>query len=303
MNKELVEVSICCHQQHTVVGQSRINYGIASRRLSLLMNYLFSMSRPQRYSPAAVLLGFGKRIEKASLSNSSKSVRQRFLSYKLGDGKKTCSSFCLSKENQTIPNYITFGRIFASPCLTYAVMNDMKVWALGGCLVFAFSDWLDGYIAKNYDQKSTLGAYLDPLADKVMIGSLSIGLMHHNLIPVELVGLIVGRDVFLLTMSFIIRGLDKAPDAPFFETTKTSTFEVIPSDISKVLYLLVPLVCSLWLNRISAGEYGYSIYFAFIDIEQLCFWIAGDRLYRTIVVDYSNDNYHVWTWLFRWVCN
>jgi cardiolipin synthase len=157
-------------------------------------------------------------------------IIKRYLS---NDANQQSNSW-LSKENQTIPNYITFARIFASPGLTYALMNDLKVWALGGCVVFAFSDWLDGYIAKNYNQKSTLGAYLDPLADKVMIGSLSLGLMYQGLLPTQLVGLIVGRDIFLLTMSFIIRGIDKPPDAPFFETTKSSTFEVVPSDISKV---------------------------------------------------------------------
>lgn len=157
----------------------------------------------------------------------SSSARER-------DDGKSEKWFGLSKENQTIPNYITFARIFASPGLTYAVMNDMKMWALGGCIVFAVTDWLDGYIAKNYNQMSTLGAYLDPLADKVMIGSLSVGLMYQNLLPLPLVGVILGRDMFLLTMSFIIRAIDKPPGAPFFETTKTSTFEVIPSEISKV---------------------------------------------------------------------
>jgi cardiolipin synthase (CMP-forming) len=141
----------------------------------------------------------------------------------------------ISKQNRTLPNLITFSRILASPGLTYAVVHDMKGWALGGCLLFGFSDWLDGYIARNFNQASTLGSYLDPVADKVMIGSLSLGLMWHDLLPGELVALIIGRDVFLLSMSCLIRAIDKPPNAPFFEVTKTITFEVKPSELSKVL--------------------------------------------------------------------
>ena len=57
---------------------------------------------------------------------------------------------------------ITLSRIIASPFLAYAITLDMKEVALGGCLLCGFSDFLDGYIAKNYNQKTVLGAFLDP---------------------------------------------------------------------------------------------------------------------------------------------
>lgn len=152
------------------------------------------------------------------------------------------------KENRTLPNLITAMRIVASPGLTYAVMNDMKFWALGGCVVFGFSDWLDGYIAKNYNQMSRLGAFLDPLADKVMIGSLSIGLMYRDLLPGELVALILGRDLFLLSMAFIIRALEKPEGAAYFDTTSSATFEIIPSEISKVSGNIPVLFFVYWLT-------------------------------------------------------
>lgn len=53
----------------------------------------------------------------------------------------------------TLPNVITLARIGMSPLIGYAIMKDMKDIALAGCVVGAFSDWLDGYIAKNYNQK------------------------------------------------------------------------------------------------------------------------------------------------------
>ena len=59
----------------------------------------------------------------------------------------------IGKQFWTLPNVITLARIGMSPLIGYAIMKDMKDIALVGCVVGAFSDWLDGYIAKNYNQK------------------------------------------------------------------------------------------------------------------------------------------------------
>ena len=106
------------------------------------------------------------------------------------------------KHVMTIPNMITTSRILASPVLGIAIAYDMKALALGGCVVFAFSDWLDGYLAKKLNQMTVLGAFLDPLADKFMIGSLTVGLLYKDMIPLPLAVVIIGRDVALVGMSF-----------------------------------------------------------------------------------------------------
>ena len=74
---------------------------------------------------------------------------------------------------------------------------------------------------------------IDPVADKVVIGSLTLGLAIKGLIPVELASLIIGRDVFLFGASMVIRAIERPPDAPFFDTTYSATFEIIPSTLSK----------------------------------------------------------------------
>ena len=58
----------------------------------------------------------------------------------------------ISKKFWTLPNVITISRICGSPVLLYAIANDMKAVALVGCIAGGFSDWLDGYIAKNHNQ-------------------------------------------------------------------------------------------------------------------------------------------------------
>ena len=80
-----------------------------------------------------------------------------------------------NKEINTIPNIITISRIIASPLISVAIAQDMKYAALGGCVVFGLTDWLDGYLAKRLNQRTVLGAFLDPMADKVLIGALTLG--------------------------------------------------------------------------------------------------------------------------------
>ena len=66
----------------------------------------------------------------------------------------------VKNELYTIPNMITISRIAASPLLGIAIAYDMKLAALSGCAMVAFSDWLDGYYARKYNQTVILFAYI-----------------------------------------------------------------------------------------------------------------------------------------------
>lgn len=140
-----------------------------------------------------------------------------------------------NKELYTIPNMITTSRILSSPLLAISIALDMKYTALGGCMLFGFSDWLDGYLAKKLNQKTVFGAFLDPLADKFMIGSITVGLAFNGLLPMPLMAVIIGRDAVLTAASFIIRAIEKPKEAAFFDTTVSATFVIAPSELSKVL--------------------------------------------------------------------
>lgn len=136
----------------------------------------------------------------------------------------------------TIPNMITVSRIAASPILGYAVVNDMKLLALGGCVVFAFSDWLDGYLARVLNQQTKLGAALDPLADKFLVGSLTVGLVYVELLPLSLAGLMLTRDLLLIgTSAYVAYKRDEFSSLPSDETLDSS---ITPTDISKVFIIL-----------------------------------------------------------------
>jgi cardiolipin synthase len=144
----------------------------------------------------------------------------------------------------------------------------MKGIALGGCIISGFSDWLDGYIARTYDQKTVLGAFLDPVADKIFIGSLVLGLTMKGLLPLPLAVIILGRDVILVAASFIMRARERPPGAPFFDTTTSATFEIVPSEFSKI-----NTGCQITLLIVSLGNFALDI--PSIDIIEPMWWIIS----------------------------
>ena len=139
----------------------------------------------------------------------------------------------ITDELNTVPNMITCSRMVATPFLGYVILQEEYTMACAGLAVFGFSDWLDGYIARTYNQTSVLGTFLDPFADKILIMTLVAVEGWGGLLPMPLVGLILARDAGLIVGGFYIRGTTKPDDVPFFDTTQASALEVTPSMLSK----------------------------------------------------------------------
>ncbi len=98
-----------------------------------------------------------------------------------------------------IPNLITATRFAAVPVLIWWLFDGNFYNALILFLIMGLSDALDGYLAKSFDWKTTLGAYLDPAADKAMLISAYISLGALHLLPHWLVFIVILRDVALLS--------------------------------------------------------------------------------------------------------
>jgi cardiolipin synthase len=98
----------------------------------------------------------------------------------------------------TIPNYITIFRFILVPFIVMALLSEYVGAALIGFVIAGLSDGVDGYIARRYDQRSELGAYLDPIADKLLLVSLFVVLGFLEQLPVWLVVIVVSRDIFIV---------------------------------------------------------------------------------------------------------
>jgi cardiolipin synthase len=99
----------------------------------------------------------------------------------------------------SIPNLITLGRILLVPIVVWAIMSPGAMWIAFVLFVVAgISDGVDGYLAKRFNMRTELGAYLDPLADKALIVSIYLTLGINGDIPRWLVILVVSRDILIV---------------------------------------------------------------------------------------------------------
>jgi cardiolipin synthase len=102
----------------------------------------------------------------------------------------------------TIPNLFTMVRIVMTPFVLYALAQGH--FLLGGWLfgAAALTDLLDGALARRFGGVSKVGLYLDPIADKILLSSTYIGLAAGGAVPVWVVVVIFGRDLWILLLSF-----------------------------------------------------------------------------------------------------
>lgn len=108
----------------------------------------------------------------------------------------------------TVPNMITMTRILLTPVFIIFLLEDEFLWALVIFIACGLSDGLDGMIARLYKQKSRLGAYLDPLADKLVLASAYVVLAVVRSLPSWLAVMVLARD-FLILLGVLIISLNR----------------------------------------------------------------------------------------------
>ena len=101
-----------------------------------------------------------------------------------------------------IPNIITYFRIALIPCLvmifylpeTYLEAQQKNIWATAIFILAAISDWLDGYLARKLDQTSKFGAFIDPVADKLIVIAALLLLVELGRVHSMIALVIIGRE-------------------------------------------------------------------------------------------------------------
>uniref|UniRef100_A0A0D9V6M8 CDP-diacylglycerol--glycerol-3-phosphate 3-phosphatidyltransferase n=1 Tax=Leersia perrieri TaxID=77586 RepID=A0A0D9V6M8_9ORYZ len=97
-----------------------------------------------------------------------------------------------------LPNLVSIGRMVSGPVIGWMIVNEWYLPAFGTLALSGASDWLDGFLARKMGINSVFGSYLDPLADKVLIGCVAIAMVEKDLLHPGLVGLVVVRDLLLV---------------------------------------------------------------------------------------------------------
>ena len=106
----------------------------------------------------------------------------------------------------TVPNLLSLLRLAGVPLFLWLVLGpEADGWALLLLLVAGFTDYLDGNLARRLNQTSSLGQVLDPVADRLYILAVVIGLVLRDIIPLWLAVLLPMRDVLLFSLVPFLR--------------------------------------------------------------------------------------------------
>ena len=176
------------------------------------------------------------------------------------------------REIWNLPNSITLARISVVPFLFFLLASPGPFWSLTLAALFvlaALTDFLDGYIARKYNLITTMGKFLDPLADKVLICSVLIMFVQLGWTEAWVVIIMVCRELVVTGLRAIAidEGIVLAADKFGKAKTILQVFAIVPLIVHYPLWGMNPqpigqvlLYAALALALISGTNYCYDFY-------------------------------------------
>lgn len=106
-----------------------------------------------------------------------------------------------------LPNLLCVFRILLVAPVLWGITHGHFEMALGLFVLAGLTDGVDGFLARQFDWRSELGAFLDPVADKLLMVSVLIWLALAGLVPAWLAAVLIGRDIVIVAGALCYRGL------------------------------------------------------------------------------------------------
>jgi cardiolipin synthase (CMP-forming) len=120
----------------------------------------------------------------------------------------------------TVPNLITTLRLAGLPVFVWLLLvRDARAAAFAVLVAIGATDWVDGYVARRFDQVSRIGKLLDPMIDRLLLATAGITLVVAGIVPLWVLLVIVARDVALLVGALLLFG-----GIPPIAVTRTGKF-------------------------------------------------------------------------------
>ncbi|MGQ0663245.1 MAG: CDP-alcohol phosphatidyltransferase family protein [Pseudomonadota bacterium] len=140
----------------------------------------------------------------------------------------------------SLPNFFSFSRLLSAPLVVWLMIEGRMTLAFWLFVGAGLTDAIDGYIAKRFDSRTELGAFLDPLADKTLVVGvyLTLGWLGH--LPDWLVILVVFRDLMIIAGAVVVHAI-------------TQSFKSRPMAISKINTAVQITLASVVLARLGLG--------------------------------------------------
>ncbi len=147
-----------------------------------------------------------------------------------------------------VPNFFTGLRIVLVPFVIGAILSGNDRRALELFAVAAVTDILDGASARHFGLTSTAGAYLDPIADKLLLSGVYVALAGAGRIPWWLVAIVFGRDFYILAGAAVLLWRTQARKFPPSVWGKVSTFVQV---VTAVVWLARNLLASPVMDAVA----------------------------------------------------
>ncbi len=178
------------------------------------------------------------------------------------------------QQLRALPNQLTLLRLSIIPFLALAILDAHYHRALVLLVIAGLSDGLDGFLARRFGLRTQLGAYLDPIADKLLLSTLFLVLTHMGLVPLHITLMVFSRDLGILIVAALLYNTVNMRDFSPSIFGKANTLAQIMAVTAVVLaksyapgWLLwlrhEALQATLWLTWISGFHY---------------LWLCGKRL-------------------------
>jgi cardiolipin synthase len=141
---------------------------------------------------------------------------------------------------RTAPNLLTMLRICLAPFLVVAVVERRFEVAFVLFIIAACTDAMDGLLARWLRQRTMLGQYLDPVADKLLLSSLFLVLTHMGILEPRIAVLVFGRDLGMLLTAIILYATTNLRDFHPSLLGKANSFSQVLAIGVVLLYLIYP---------------------------------------------------------------
>lgn len=160
------------------------------------------------------------------------------------------SEFTVTDDWVTIPNLVTIVRFLLVPVFVWQMVQD-EYWAAFITLVVLFStDWIDGFLARRLEQVSSVGKWLDPLADRVSLWVVIITVVLSGLAPLWLVFVLVVPDLVLAGLMLSVYAGNPQMEVTFLGKARTAALML---GVPLLLFARAPFVDELLWSAIATG--------------------------------------------------
>ncbi len=155
-----------------------------------------------------------------------------------------------------VPNVLTLTRVLLIPVFILFIINESHGWAIVTFAVAGATDLADGLIARLTHQRTELGAYFDPIADKLLLSSAYVALAITGVLPSWLTIVVITRDLIILLGFFVFFLTNYRPKIrPSWLSKVTTNFQII------TILLILSAGCCTFFTRITPiAIYGTALF-------------------------------------------